>query len=66
MTTVIGTEKYMAPELTYNQNCAYTDKIDIWSLGIIIDELWNTKVTVDIQNLQNHRYWSPKTMNLEI
>lgn len=30
----VGTERYMAPEITGNDS--YTDKVDVWSIGIII------------------------------
>lgn len=51
---VVGTYKYMAPEL---KNCDnYTYKIDIWSVGIIFAELFENK------DYDDKFYWS-KTPN---
>ena len=38
MNSIRGTPLYIAPEIINNQ--AYTDKVDIWSFGIIIYEFF--------------------------
>ena len=37
MKSMIGTEKYKAPEII--NNCPYTEKADIFSLGIVMFQL---------------------------
>ena len=39
-----GTEKYMAPEL---ENFKYNDKCDLWSLGVILYELYTNEYIFD-------------------
>lgn len=47
---IVGTYKYMAPEL---KNCnSYSYKIDIWSVGIILAELFENK------DYNDKFYWS--------
>ena len=47
---IVGTYKYMAPEL---KNCnSYSYKIDIWSVGIILVELFENK------DYDDKFYWS--------
>ena len=41
LTSNVGTERYMAPELTNNNN--YTNKVDIYSCGILLYELFESK-----------------------
>ncbi|GMT13557.1 hypothetical protein PFISCL1PPCAC_4854, partial [Pristionchus fissidentatus] len=43
--TVIGTRRYMAPELIRNEKC--TEKIDLWSFGIVLWELITCRLPYD-------------------
>ncbi|PAV89884.1 hypothetical protein WR25_25496 [Diploscapter pachys] len=36
MKTHCGTPTYIAPEMIDNDNTPYTDKVDIWSLGVVL------------------------------
>ncbi|XWW94263.1 hypothetical protein V2A60_002206 [Cordyceps javanica] len=41
--TVCGTKRYAAPEIfrsSYTAKISYTAKVDIWSVGVIVMELW--------------------------
>ena len=38
--TMKGTVAYMAPEMIDNKNKGYDSKIDIWSVGCIVFEMW--------------------------
>ena len=42
----IGTPTYMAPEIKEKSGQSYTDKVDIYALGIILFELIS-KITTD-------------------
>lgn len=41
LTTMVGTKRYMSPEVT--QQPRYNQKIDIWSLGVIFSELFENR-----------------------
>ena len=47
---VLGTPLYMAPELVQQQK--YTEKVDIWSLGVITYQLLSGKTPFDGKNLE--------------
>lgn len=61
LTKVVGTKRYMSPELS--KQLKYNQKIDIWSVGIIFSELFESKryntdfywkkTPVEIQNIIN-------------
>ncbi|CAG2055141.1 unnamed protein product [Timema podura] len=36
--TFVGTKSYMAPEILMNPGASYSNKVDIWSLGILLHE----------------------------
>jgi len=57
LTGNVGTERYMAPELikTY-----YDYKVDIYSTGILLYELWESKVYNPKQEM--YFYWTPKNI----
>ena len=38
-TMKIGTAYYVAPEVINTDNCGYDHTIDIWTLGLILDEM---------------------------
>lgn len=56
LTNEVGTDRYMAPELRNNNG--YTNKIDIYSCGILLYELFENK----IHNVNSALkfYWTPK------
>ena len=39
-TTMQGSVFWMAPEVINNQNRGYNCKIDIWSIGCVVFEMW--------------------------
>ena len=49
-TKYIGTEKYMAPEIKHNK---YNNKCDLWSLGIILYELYTNRYIFDSEKSRN-------------
>lgn len=51
---VLGTPLYMAPELVRHQK--YTEKVDVWSLGIITYQLLSGRTPFDGKNIKkiNH------------
>ena len=51
LTIDVGTERYMAPEI--KKSNIYTNKIDIYSCGILLYELFENKPFLDIHNM----YW---------
>lgn len=57
LTDIVGTERYMAPEMKENNN-DYTNKIDIYSTGILLYEMFENKRYIPGQKLQ--WYWCPK------
>tara|TARA_B110000285_G_scaffold222646_1_gene277098 strand:+ start:526 stop:906 length:381 start_codon:yes stop_codon:yes gene_type:complete len=50
MTLVLGSPLYMAPELV--NRAPYTEKIDVWSLGIITYQLLSGKTPFESRNLK--------------
>ena len=76
LTDVVGTERYMAPEMvsnlnSYNQNSyeedtnsqnKYTNKIDIYSTGILLYEMFENKKFIPGQKMT--WYWCPKKLNI--
>jgi len=50
MTLVLGSPLYMAPELVNRQ--AYTEKIDVWSLGVITYQLLCGKTPFESNSLK--------------
>nr|CAD7264274.1 unnamed protein product [Timema shepardi] len=36
--TFVGTKNYMAPEILMNPGASYSNKVDIWSLGVLLHE----------------------------
>lgn len=57
LTKKVGTERYMAPELSL-ENYQYTNKIDIYSCGIMFYEMFESK-TYNIKDGFKW-YWTPK------
>ena len=57
LTDIVGTERYMAPEMKENNN-DYTNKIDIYSTGILLYEMFENKRYIPGQKL--HWFWCPK------
>jgi serine/threonine protein kinase len=57
LTDIVGTEKYMAPELKVNNN-DYTNAIDIYSTGILLYEMFENKKYIPGSKLE--WYWCPK------
>ena len=62
MTTYVGTTLYMAPEISGSES-AYTNAVDIWSLGVMSLELltnWKPSSDVPVSQLpspQAHKDW---------
>jgi serine/threonine-protein kinase ULK/ATG1 len=50
MTLVLGSPLYMAPELVKRET--YTEKIDVWSLGIITYQMLSGKTPFESRNLK--------------
>jgi serine/threonine protein kinase len=48
----VGSEKYRAPEVDYFE---YNNKSDLWSLGIILYELYTNKYIFDSKNPRNRK-----------
>jgi serine/threonine protein kinase len=57
LTGNVGTERYMAPELIKTD---YDYKVDIYSTGILLYELWESKVYNPKQEM--YFYWTPKNI----
>lgn len=57
LTENVGTERYMAPELIKTD---YDYKVDIYSTGILLYELWESKVYNPKQEM--YFYWTPKNI----
>jgi len=56
LTTPVGTERYMAPEACLSKS--YTNKVDIYSTGILLYELFESKR--HIVNTPFKWFWTPK------
>ena len=54
MTLVLGSPLYMAPELVSNK--PYTEKVDVWSLGVITYQLLSGKTPFESRNLKKIDY----------
>tara|TARA_Y100000996_G_scaffold414869_1_gene407138 strand:+ start:127 stop:1035 length:909 start_codon:yes stop_codon:yes gene_type:complete len=55
----VGTERYMAPEILNNvNNTQYTNKVDIYSCGILLYELFENKRYIHGRNFK--WYYTPK------
>lgn len=55
-TTPVGTERYMAPEININGN--YNNKVDIYSCGVLLYELFENKI--HIPGIKMKWYYTPK------
>jgi serine/threonine protein kinase len=47
--TLVGSPVYMAPELLKGEN--YTDKVDVWSLGVLLYEMVYRKCPYEENNI---------------
>jgi serine/threonine protein kinase len=54
MTLVLGSPLYMAPELINRQ--PYTEKVDVWSLGVITYQLLSGKTPFESRNIKKIDY----------
>ena len=50
MTLVLGSPLYMAPELVNRQR--YTEKVDVWSLGVITYQLLSGKTPFEANSIK--------------
>ena len=50
MTLVLGSRVYMAPELVNRQ--PYTEKVDVWSLGVITYQLLSGKTPFEANSIK--------------
>ena len=50
MTLVLGSPLYMAPELVNRQ--PYTEKVDVWSLGVITYQLLSGKTPFEAKSIK--------------
>lgn len=62
VTSNLGTECYMPPELLGRKGSSYTtnDKHDIWSLGIILHEIYTGKNPFSYNDLWNENICNGK------
>lgn len=51
---VLGTPLYMAPELVLNQK--YSEKVDVWSLGVITYQLLSGRTPFDASKIKKINY----------
>ena len=58
LTLFVGTERYMAPECVNNNN--YTNKVDIYSCGILLYEMFENKRYIPNQKMS--WYYTPKNI----
>ena len=63
LTNMVGTERYMAPEIEENNN-NYTNKIDIYSVGILLYEMFENKKYIPGSKLE--WFWCPKKIRFVI
>ena len=61
-TTFCGTVDYVAPELVYSE--PYTEKVDLWAVGILTFELLMGHAPFTGQN-ENATYTNITTLNLQ-
>lgn len=54
LTLVLGSPLYMAPELVMSK--PYTEKVDVWSLGVITYQLLSGKTPFESRNLKKIDY----------
>jgi serine/threonine protein kinase len=54
MTLVLGSPLYMSPELVSNK--PYTEKVDVWSLGVITYQLLSGKTPFESRNIKRIDY----------
>lgn len=54
MTLVLGSPLYMAPELIKRER--YTEKIDVWSLGVITYQLLSGKTPFESRSIKKIDY----------
>ena len=57
LTTMVGTKRYMSPEVT--QPSKYNQKVDIWSLGVIFSELFENR------RYNSNFYWSKTPVRIQ-
>ncbi len=63
LTDIVGTERYMAPEIQQDNN-NYTNKIDIYSVGILLYEMFENRKYIPGQKL--YWFWCPKKIRYVI
>lgn len=59
MTNEVGTERYMAPEIKTNKN--YDSKVDIYSCGVLMYELYESKIYKELK-FNNFPVKTPKNI----
>lgn len=60
----VGSPGYMAPEIIFNENCEYTPKCDIWSIGILAYSLFHARIPFNINLVNQELYNAMITKNI--